>query len=994
MDHEPITSDQVLKLLGDLRAGRKDPQSPVLQLALVSRECQRQHLAASPDALWVATTELLSAMVLSKASQALDIPPLRLRILAEQAGDELFALLRKALEHSDRDPTRLGWAYLYVRFVAACRLQHKELERRVRGPAISADGNAFWNHLKNKVAGPALARLLNQLEGEERERLGPRPAPVSSLPAPETGLIGRRRTRQRAMDAIRHEPLVTLTGPGGIGKTSLALQVAWDLVAEFPDGVRWLDLSRVASGSQLPSWLWQELGQGRPMTADTVGALVAQLRGQRQLLVLDNCEHLLPEASDLVAGMLQAGPELRILATSRRPLKLGSERVLRLRGLAVPPEGETNDLGEYEAVRAFAAEVKRHSPDLDVTTDAAALVVAAIVRRVDGLPLALKLIAPWTRQLSLTEILANLAALLSRGADQDRSIPDRHRTLDACLNWSLDRLEAAQREVFIQLAVFRGGWTTAAVAAICLPSGGPLDEMSSIELLLRLIDLSLVEVDSSGTRSRGRLLEPIRSQCLALLNADGRGETLRARHAAWYLALAERAEAEREQLGETAWLATLDEEQPNLRAAAAWAEEAGLLEVGLRLAVATWRHDLRRGQGDEAIGQGDEAIGQGDEAMRVLKAWLAHPAFGDLPSALGAQALNAAGSLALLLGQEAAAESYLRTAADLLTDASSPRLRMTVLHNLGSILMVQGDLDGAISCFEVALTLAEPGSEHFQATTERNLAILALVRSDPHAALGRLDRSEAYFLRAGDPYGLALCLTVRGQSEFRLGHGAMARRALADAANKFRAAGDARRELEAQRFLADAALQDLDLAAAACALERAAALEARADDRVHSTSLAIVFARRDLVAGDAAGAAERLRRLRLTEGAAMDAVLQCMVDTEHAWALAALCLREEAARLADRALTLDHQHGHAADFTIEVLEAVARNTASEDGPRWLADLARIRSWAGLPRMALQTARCGDAAPDSAAGSGTDEGTDWRAALTALRDAMMAAQAAS
>ncbi|MFI0606293.1 MAG: ATP-binding protein [Anaerolineae bacterium] len=980
MDHEPITSDQVLKLLGDLRAGRKDPQSPLLQLALVSRECQRQHLAESPDALWVATTELLSAMVLSKAAQALDIPPLRLRILAEQAGDELFALLRKALEHSDRDPTRLGWAYLYVRFVAACRLQHKELERRVRGPAISADGNAFWNHLKNKVAGPALARLLNQLEGEEQERLGPRPAPVSSLPAPETGLIGRRRTRQRAMDAIRHEPLVTLTGPGGIGKTSLALQVAWDLVGDFPDGVRWLDLSRVAGGAQLLSWLWQELGQGRPLTADTAGALVALLRSRRMLLVLDNCEHLLPEASDLVAGMLQAGPELRILATSRRPLKLGSERVLRLRGLEVPPEGETNDLGEYEAVRAFAAEVKRHSPDLDLTTDAAALVVAAIVRRVDGLPLALKLIAPWTRQLSLTEILANLDALLSRGADQDRSIPDRHRTLEACLNWSLDRLEAAQREVFIQLAVFRGGWTTAAVAAICLPTSGPLDEMSSIELLLRLIDLSLVEVDSSGTRSRGRLLEPIRSQCQALLNADGRGETLRARHAAWYLALAERAEAEREQLGETAWLATLDEEQPNLRAAAAWAEEAGQLEIGLHLAVATWRHDLRRGQGDEA--------------MRALKAWLAHPAFGDLPSALEAQALNAAGSLALLLGQEAAAAGYLRTAANLLTDASSPRLRRTVLHNLGNILMLQGDLDGASSCFEVALTLAEPGSEHFQATMESNLAILALMCSDPRAALGRLDRSEAYFLRAGDPYGLALCLTVRGQAEFRLGHGAMARRALADAAENFRAAGDARREFEAQRFLADAALQDLDLAAAACALERAVALEARADDRVHSTSLAIVFARRDLVAGDAAGAAERLRRLRLTEGAAMDAVLQCMVDTEHAWALAALCLREEAARLADRALTLDHQHGHAADFTIEVLEAVARNIASEDGPRWLADLARIRSWAGLPRMALQTARCGDAAPDSAAGSGTDEGTDWRAALNALRDAMMAAQAAS
>ncbi|MBK7779259.1 MAG: hypothetical protein IPJ58_00435 [Ardenticatenia bacterium] len=973
MDHEPITSDQVLKLLGDLRAGRKDPQSPLLQLALVSRECQRQHLAESPDALWVATTELLSAMVLSKAAQALDIPPLRLRILAEQAGDELFALLRKALEHSDRDPTRLGWAYLYVRFVAACRLQHKELERRVRGPAISADGNAFWNHLKNKVAGPALARLLNQLEGEEQERLGPRPAPVSSLPAPETGLIGRRRTRQRAMDAIRHEPLVTLTGPGGIGKTSLALQVAWDLVAEFPDGVRWLDLSRVAGGSQLLNWLWQELGQGRPMTADTAGALVALLRSRRMLLVLDNCEHLLPEASDLVAGMLQAGPELRILATSRRPLKLGSERVLRLRGLAVPPEGETNDLAEYEAVRAFAAEVKRHSPDLDVTAGAAALVVAAIVRRVDGLPLALKLIAPWTRQLSLPEILTNLDALLARGADQDRNLPERHRTLEACLNWSLDRLETAQREVFIQLAVFRGGWTTAAIAAICRPTSGPLDELSSLELLLRLVDLSLVEVDSSGARSRGRLLEPIRGQCLAMLNAAGTGETLRARHADWYLALAEQAEAEHEQLGETAWLAALDEEQPNLRAAAAWAREAGRLEIGLRLAVATWRHDLRGGLGDEA--------------MTALAGYLAHPAFGNLPSALRAQALNAAGGLALLMDLPDAADGYLRTAASLLTDRHPARLRKMVLHNLGSILMVQGDLDGARSSFELALTLTEPGSERFQAMVERNLAILALMRSDPRAVLDWLDRSETFFLRAGDPYGLALCLTVRGQAEFRLGRGALARRALDDAAERFRAAGDARRELEALCFLADAALHDLDLEAATAALERAAAVEDRADDRSHSTVLAILVAKRDLLADDAAKAAEHLRRLRMTVDASMDAVLLSMVDLEHAWALAALGLREEGARLAGRALALDRRHGRVADHTIAVLEAVARSTASDCGPRWLAELGRIRVWAGLPRMALQTVRCGYAAPDVATDDVAGEPADWRSVLDALREEM-------
>lgn len=975
MDHDPITNEQVLKLLGDLRAGRRDPRSPLLAMAIVSRECRRQHLAESPDARWVALIELLRLLLLNRSAEVLDIQPLKLHVLAEQAGDELFALLRKAHQHSDRDPMRLGWPYLYLRFVAACRLQHKELERRVRGPAVCADSNAFWNHLKNRLAGPALARLLNQLEGEEQARLGPQPVPIRSLPAPEAGLVGRRRARQRAMDALREGQLVTLTGPGGIGKTSLALQVAWDLLPRFPDGVRWLDLSRVAEGSQLLSWLWQELGEGRPTTADQAGVLVALLHGRRKLLVLDNCEHLLPEASDLVARLLQAGPELRILATSRRPLKLGAERVLRLRGLAVPPEGERIDLAEYEAVRAFAGEVSRHCPDLDVTTEAAALVVAAITRRVDGLPLALKLIAPWTRQLSLTEILANLDALLARGADQDRGLPERHRTLDACLAWSLDRLDAVQREVFIQLAVFRGGWTNAAVAAICLPGSGALDEMSSIELLLRLIDLSLVEVDSSGPLSRGRLLEPIRGQCLAMLNATGDGEALRARHAAWYLALAEEADGDRERLGETVWLAALDAEQPNLRAAAAWARESGRLELGLRLAVATWRHDMRRGLGDEA--------------MAALVGWQAHPGFDGLPSTLRALALNAAGSLALLLGLQDAAEGFLRSAADLLTDHSPPRLRKTVLHNLGNSLMFQGDVDGAIAWFEAALAVVAPGSERFQAATERDLAILALMRSDPRAALAWLDRSEAYFLRAGELYGMALCLTVRGQAEFRLGRGALARGALADAAEQFRAAGDARRELEAQLFLADVALHDVDLAVANIALDRAATLEARADDRVHSTMLAILYARRDLLVDDAAGAADRLRRLRMTVDASLDAPLLSMVDMEHAWALLSLGLREEAARLAVRALAVDREHGHVADITIAVLETVARTTADDRGSRWLAQLAAIRAGAGLPRMALQAWRCGVPAASGVA-LGAEDRMDWRAELKALREEMAGA----
>jgi len=971
---EPIEVAQVLKLLGDIRAGRRDPSCPLLKLAIVSRECARRHLADTADGRWLALTEMLADLILRKAAEGLDMPPLKLQVIAEQGGPDLFDWLRRCYLDYTSHPAKLAWLYLRVRFFTP-RLQHKELEVRVRGKDAAADSNAFWNTLKNKMAGPLLTREINHLEGEERERLGPQAAPSGSLPVPDTSLVGRVRTKQRALDAIRSDALVTLTGQGGIGKTSLALHLAWELAPGFPDGAHWLELSRVTNPELLPSWLWQELGQGRPMPPDPAAGLAALLRDRRMLLVLDNCEHLLPPLAPLVAQLLQTGSELRILATSRRPLKVGPERVLRLRGLAVPPADAKDDLGSYEAVRAFAQEAQRHDPAFELSSVTAPL-VAAIVRRVDGLPLALKLIAPWTRQLALGEILSRLDDLLQRGADQDRGLPERHRTLAACLDWSVERLDTSQQEVFTQLAVFRGGWTTGAVAAVCLPSGGPLDEISSIEVLLGLVDSSLIEVDSGGTQSRGRLLEPIRGLCLRRLDALGAGETLRDRHAAYYLALAERAEADREARDEQAWLAALDDELPNLRQAAGWARETGRLELALRLATVTWRHSERRGSGAAA--------------MADLDWGLAHPAFTDLPREARARALNAAGSLALRMGLDERAERCLTAAAELLQDHGPPRLLMKVLHNLGSLRMSMGDLDAAHRRFEAALALADEGDGAFRAGTECNLAILSLDREGPSSTLDWLDRSESYYLGVGDQYGLALCLSVRGQAEVRLGRLALARRALADAAEMFRQAGDARRELETLNFLASAALHDLDLSAAGIALDQAAAVEARADDPVHAINLARLQARRDLLNGDAEGAAEHLRRLRITIGPSTDPVPLFLIDIEHAWALAAMGLQREAALRAACAVSFNSQRRSDAYYTLAALEAWAVTTDDERGPCWLAELSRIRARAGLPRTALQAARCGAAATPAVAGQAKNGAGDWRADLNKLATEMEAA----
>ncbi len=978
MKREPITGDQVLKLLGDLRAGRQDLASPLCALTLVGRECQKRHLVETPEGRWAALTGLVSELCLNQAAQALGQQPQRLRILAEQSGEALFDLLRQAYDSHGSKPLGLAWAYLYVRFIAPCRLQHKELERRVRGDCGAADSNAFWNQLKNKEAVPALARLLDQLDAESQPSLAPEPALRRRLPPIlEPGLVGRQRIRQKALETIRSEPLVTLTGPGGIGKTSLAAQLAWGLSDSFPDGLVWVDLSRITAPAQLAARFWQEVEPGRPLPEDPLLSLAALLQGQRLLLILDNCEHLLPAVADIVEGLLQAGPALRILATSRHPLKLAQERVLRLGPLSLPPAGELEDLEGYDAVRAFVREARRQNPAFELT-DERAPIVAAIVRHLEGLPLAIKLVAPWTRQLSVTEILDQLDALLARGADADRHLPERHRTLVACLRWSQNLLADTDREVFEQLAVFRGGWTTEAVSAICRPSAGPLSDTDSLEVILRLVDLSLVELDTSGCRARGRLPELIRRSVWAGFAGRGDAEPLRQRHADFYLALAEQAEADREHQGGDAWLHQLDTELPNLQAAIDWAEAGGHPAYSLRLATALCRHHLRRGLGSEA--------------RAALERGLDDPTAGALSLPIRARAHNAAGNLALLAADGDEAERHYRNAVALLRgQGGHPLLLLQSLHNLGSAQMARGDLAGAEACFEEALSLAAEGSERVLAVIERNLANLALMGGNPRAALHWLDRSEATWLKIDDAYEIALCLLTRGSAESHLGHGASAQRALADAAAAFEAAGDARRALEALSFLAGAALQHLDLAAASDALSQAEALESKADDPLHSVMLRFLLARRAMLSGDAPGAAEALRRLTVRLGPDQPAALFIQLDIEQAWAQRAMGVPDEARRLARRGLARLRQGDMLADpyLPLEVLEAVATCETSALGAPWVAELRRIRRAAGLPYSLLDRVRCGGApigGPDRTDATRATA-TDWRARLKDLADEM-------
>jgi predicted ATPase/DNA-binding SARP family transcriptional activator len=587
-----------------------------------------------------------------------------------------------------------------------------------------------------------------------RLRLPGRP---TNLPAPTSGFVGRTWELGEVRRLLGEARLLTLTGPGGCGKSRLAQEAAGVLLGEYPDGVWLVELAALADPALVPGAVATALGVAEPVGRPLLEVLVAFLAPRAPLLLLDNCEHLVEACAALAATLLGACPAMRILATSRQALGLAGEVTWLVPALAYPAAeaaASPAELAGYEAVQLLVARARAHRPAFALS-EANAEAVARVCRQLEGIPLALELAAARLEALTVGEIAGRLGDRLSLLGGGGRAVLPRHRTLRATLDWSWGLLGARERALLRRLAVFAGGWTLEAAEAV--GAGEGIAAEGVLDWLAGLVSKSLVQVEEREGRSRYRLLEMVRQYVSEQLRASGEEEAVHGRHLAWCQGLAERAEPELTGPEQGAWLARLETEHDNLRAALRWAVTQDRPQ-GLHLAGKLWRfwevhgHLREGGTWLESL-YTDEAPLATRAAARAGIAWLAYKR-GDLTGALAwaeesvalwrqagmplplARALNNLAAIESDCDHEVRASALYEECIPLYREAGDPWGMAGALNNLGTIALGNADYEAAAVNLDEALALIRRvGDQRVLSIVLVNSAEVACGRGNPQQAL-------------------------------------------------------------------------------------------------------------------------------------------------------------------------------------------------------------------------------------------------------------------
>jgi len=556
----------------------------------------------------------------------------------------------------------------------------------------------------NAAPDEQMTALYTRLRSEARKGASskrmPESKPASSpfgkvsgyLPHPLTDLIGREDERIDIATCLRHSRLVTMVGPGGIGKTRLALAIAGEEEAKYHGGAWFVALDALAEGEQIASQIANVLGVKDETGRTTLQGVITRLGSERILLLLDNCEHLLQPSADMAAHLLNECAGLRILATSREPLGIPEETAWIVPGLAAaPPEhlplGQTSMvkvLAGYESAQLFVERAQSVQKTFSLNGNNART-VAEICYRLGGLPLAIELAAARLRTLTITQISERLDDHLSLLTVGSRVAPSRHQTLRATLDWSYSLLTDAERTLLGRLPVFAGGLTLQAAEAVCSGEDIPADKVA--DLLASLCDKSLLVFQVPESGGRYRLLEMVRQY--ASEHSAPQMDAIRDRHLDWVVALT--TESDEWNIDRAMWQRKIEQERDNIRTALDWsAMSQERSEAGLHIACSLWVYWYRRGEYREG--------------RRIIMAAL-NRAGNHTSRALRADALNAAGNMATMECDYAAARSLCEEGLAIRRELGDIMGMASSLNALGNIADNMGNSAEACKLYDESLSL-------------------------------------------------------------------------------------------------------------------------------------------------------------------------------------------------------------------------------------------------------------------------------------------------
>jgi predicted ATPase/class 3 adenylate cyclase len=561
----------------------------------------------------------------------------------------------------------------------------------------------------------------------------------ANLPMPLSSFVGRGREVQELRELIGATRLLTLTGPGGTGKTRLALRLAGEMAEEFRDGVFFVDLSAITDAALVAPAIAQAVGVPEEVERPRLESLAAYLAERSSLLLLDNFEQVL-SAAPAVEHLLTSARGVRVLCTSREPLHLPGERQYPVPPLGMPDLArptEPADVASIESVSLFVSRAQAVRQDFTLTADNASS-VAEICTRLDGLPLAIELAASQARVLGPRSILARLRTHVPALTSPAVTVPSRQRTLHDAIGWSYDLLAEQEQTFFARVSVFSGGWTLQAADAVVNPSAEL--GVDTLQVMASLVDKSLVQV--TGTEldePRFTMLETIREFAVARRVEHDPGGILQRRHAEHFLAVAERAEPHLESMEQASWLDACERDHDNFRAALRWAIGAGETEIGQRIAVALWRFWYQHGHLAEGAAWFDEVL-----------------ALPGPPNPPRTRAHLAAGSIAYWRGDMAASRHHDEQALAMARNLGDRAIELHALFNSAFNPLIAGDYETAMARWERAADIAnEIGDRAMAARAAQSIGFALLLSGQPAAAIPVLEDVQPEWKQLGNSLQVA-----------------------------------------------------------------------------------------------------------------------------------------------------------------------------------------------------------------------------------------------